>query len=99
MEAELLILLMAFLNPKARLYPQYFHYASYGKEFIFFIRATQHKNFLNLVEVTGIADVNKLRELVKEGHIKLGVAQWHNFIYSNDRDFRQAMNMDKLDTL
>ncbi len=97
-EAELLVLLMAFLIPNVRWYPQTLHYSSYGKEFLFFIRATRHKNFLKLAQITGINDVNQLREAVKEGHKRLGVDQWHDF-HLQDRSFWSSMNMDNLDTL
>lgn len=96
-EAELLTLLMAFLNPNARWYPQTLHYSSYSREFPFFIRATQHKGFLKLAIITGISDSEKLREAVKEGHKRLDVSRWHDF-HLND-SFWTSMNMDKLDSL
>jgi hypothetical protein len=96
-EAELLILLMAFLTPDARWYPQTLHYSSYSREFPFFIRATQHKHFLKLATITGISDANQLREAVREGHKRLGVSQWYNFHFNDS--FWSKMNMDKLDSL
>jgi len=96
-EAELLVLLMVILNPEARWYPGTLHYASYNRDFPFFIRATQHKGFKKLAIVTGIEDANQLRILVKEGHERLGINQWHNFHFSGN--FGISMNMDKLDTL
>lgn len=97
-EAELLILLNAFIHPTAQWYPQTFHYASYAHEFSFFIRATQHKYFKNLGKITGIDNADKLRELVKKGHERLNVSQWHDFFWVRET-FWSAMNMDKLDTL
>lgn len=96
-EAELLILLMAFLNPNAEWYPQTLHYSPYIREFSFFIRATQHKHFLKLATITGISDANQLREAVREGQKRLNVSQWHNF-HSND-SFWSSMNMDNLDSI
>lgn len=94
-EAELLILLMAFLNPNAWWYPQTLFYAGYTREFQFFIRASQHKNFKKLATITGIDDATALRESVKKGHERLRADQWHNFGFS----FWEYLNMDKLDTL
>lgn len=96
-EAELLILLMAFLNPNARWYPHTLHYALNNSDFPFFIRATQHKHFLNLAAITGISEANQLREAVKAGQERLNVNQWHDF-HHND-SFWSYMNMDKLDSL
>jgi len=96
-EAELLILLMAFLSSNARWYPQTLHYASYSKDFPFFIRATQHKHFLRLATITGIRDANQLREAVREGHKRLEPGKWYDF-HAHDA-FWTSMNMDKLDSL
>lgn len=96
-EAELLIMLMVFLNPDVRWYPQTLHYSSYSREFRFFIRATQHKHFLNLSTITGISDANQLREAVREGQKKFDMSRMHNF-HTID-SFWSSMNMDKLDSL
>lgn len=96
-EAELLVLLMAFLNPNTRWYPQTLYYAGYNREFSFFLRASQHKGFEKLASITGVADANALREAVKKGHERLKVEEWHNFWPR--LSFWQYMNMDKLDTL
>ena len=97
MESELLVLLMAFLNPKASWYPQTLHYARHGRAFPFFVRAAQHKNFRNLATVTGIDDADALRVAVKEAHAREEVERWNKFWF--DRTFWAAMNMDALDTL
>jgi hypothetical protein len=96
-EAELLILLMAFLTPNAYWYPQTLHYASYSRGFPFFLRATQHKHFEKIAIITGIRDANELREAVKAGHERFEVNRWYNF--HSDRSFWSSMNMDKLDSL
>jgi hypothetical protein len=97
LEADLLILMMAFLSPNSWWRPQTFYYASYAeKDFPLFLRATQHKYFMKLAIITGLEDANKLRELVKEGYERLKAQQWLNFYFQN---FWQTMNMDKLDTL
>lgn len=97
MEAELLVLLMALLHPKAYWYPQTLHYAAYHGEFQFFIRATQHKNFTKLATITGIDSADKLRAEVSAGRERLNTNGWHNFSFSNS--FWSSMNMEKLDTL
>lgn len=96
-QADLLVLLMSFITPETRWYPQTLYYAGYTRDFPFFIRASQHKNFKNLATVTGIDKADALREAVKQGHERLGVGQWHNFHF--DRTFWKVMNMDNLDSI
>lgn len=97
MQAELITLLMAFITPGTRWYPQTLHYQSRRNGFQFFVRAAQHKYFLKLAVITGVDSADKLREKVKEGHGNLQVSQWHNFHF--ERNFWPSMNMDNLDTL
>lgn len=97
MQAELLTLLMSFITPKSRWYPQILHYPSNGDRYPFFIRATQHKYFNKLAIVTGIANADELREKVKEGYKRLDVENWRDFRFNGN--FLESMNMDKLDTL
>lgn len=98
MQAELLVLLMAFITDKARWYPQTLHYSSRFGPFPFFARAAKRRDFQRLAEITGITDADKLRERVKSGHQRLGVSQWHDF-WLTDRSFWESMNMDALNTL
>lgn len=95
-EAELLVLLMAFITEGAQWYPQTLHYAS-RSGFPFFVRAAQHRGFLKLASVTGVADADSLREAVRAGQERLDVSRWHDFWM--DRSFWSSMNMDALDTL
>ena len=97
MQAELLVLLMAFITPDVRWYPQTLVYASHS-DFPYFVRASQHKHFLKLAVVTGISDADALRDAVKAGHERLGVNRWYDFAMSSD-SFWNRMNMDKLDSL
>lgn len=97
-EADLLVLLMSFIEPETRWYPQTLHYAQYDREFPFFLRASQHKNFKKLATITGIDNADILREAVKQGHERFLVNQCTDFFRSNV-SFLNAMNMDKLDTL
>lgn len=96
-EAELLVLLMAFLNPTAHWYPQTLHYAGHNREFLFFIRASQHKYFKKLAIITGIEDANALREAVKKGYERMRVEEWRNL--SIGLSFFDYMNINKLDTI
>ncbi|TKB74486.1 MAG: hypothetical protein E8D46_05470 [Nitrospira sp.] len=98
MQAELLVLMMAFITDGSRWYPQTLHYSSRAGAFPFFVRAAQRRNFQKLAKITGIDSADKLREAVKAGHQRLGVNQWHNF-WMSDRSFWGSMNMDALDTL
>jgi hypothetical protein len=96
-EAELLILLMAFISQDVRWYPQTLHYSSYSNQFQFFIRATQHKHFLKLATITGISEADKLRAAVQEGQTRVGINGWYNFRFANS--FWESLNMDHLDSL
>lgn len=95
-QADLLTLLMAFITPDTRWYPQLMYYSGHGAEFPFFIRASQHKNFANLATITGIADANTLREKFGEGYEQSGIGQQR---FSFRQNFWRAMNMDNLDTI
>lgn len=95
-EAELVVLLMAFLTPDSIWYPQTLFYAGYEGEFPLFLRATQHRYFAKFSIITGITDANKLREAAKEGYERW--RKWFGNSYFR-RDFLTMMNMDKLDTL
>lgn len=97
MQAELLTLLMIFITPGTRWYPQTLHYSSYGNSYPFFIRAAQHKYFKKLSTITGIESADDLREKVKEGHTRLETDRWYNFHF--ERNFWSSMNMDELDKL
>ena len=96
-EADLLILLMAFLIPDVNWYPQTLHYSAFNGSFPFFTKAAQHKHFVRLTTITGINDPNKLRELVKNGQIRLRTDRWHDLLFNNN--FWASMNIDKLDSI
>ena len=94
-QADLLILLMGFIIPDTWWSSQLMYYSSYGTEFPFFIRASQHKHFANLATITGITDPDTLREKFKEGVKGLDLGQQRVFFRQN----WTAMNMDNLDTI
>lgn len=97
MEAELLALLMAFLTPGGWWYPQTLHYAPYGPDFPFFLRATQHKHFEKLAMITGIGDAEEMRQAAKEGNKRIVEERWLNSRF--EQSLWSLMNMDKLDTI
>ncbi|MFB3787184.1 MAG: SEFIR domain-containing protein [bacterium] len=95
-QADLLILLMAFITPGTHWYPQLFYYAEYYQEFSFFIRASRHTDFMKLALITEIEDVNVLREKVIQGIERLQVETWYGLHFIN---FWSCMNMDKMDKI
>ncbi len=97
-QADLLVLMMAFITPETRWYPQMLYYASYSNEFPFFLRASQHNNFRKLATITGIDDANALREAVKEGRERLK-AGTSDVRFRLGGSFWDYMNMEKLDTI
>lgn len=97
-QAELLVLMMAFITESCQWYPQTLHYSSHSRAFPFFIKAARRRDFQKLAKITGIGSGDELREAVKLGHDRLGVHQWHDF-WITDRSFWKSMSMDTLDTL
>lgn len=98
MQAELLILLMAFITDGRGWYPQTLLYSSRAGAFPIFVKAARHRDFLKLAQVTGIDSGDRLRAAVKAGHERLKVGQWHDF-FGSVRSFWDVMNMNELDTL
>ena len=86
------------ITPEKSWYPQTLIYSSYTARFLFFIKATQHKGFSKLAQITGISDVNKLRERAKKGYDIFNSTS-QNFEYRHDIDLWHSMNMDQLDSL
>lgn len=98
MQAELLVLMMAFVSEDGWWYPQTLHYASRSGAFPFFLKAERHRDFQKLAKITGIDDAATLQAAVKIGHERLKVNEWHDF-WVRDRSFWSTMNMDALDRL
>lgn len=97
MQADLLVLMMAFITEDYWWYPQTLHYSSSASAFPFFVRASRRRDFQKLATITGVSSGDKLRAAVKAGHERLEVNRWYNFW--SDRSFWTSMNMDDLDTL
>ncbi|WP_244816885.1 SEFIR domain-containing protein [Caballeronia sp. Lep1P3] len=98
MQAELLILMMAFVTDGTRWYPQTLHYSSRSGAFPFFVKAARHRDFQRLAKITGIGSGDELRRAVSAGVARLEVNRWTNF-WMSDRTFRGSLNLDALDTL
>lgn len=96
-EAELLIILMSFIIPNTRWFPQTLYYFSYYKTPPFFLRATQHKYFKKLAIITGINDVEKLKSTIKEGQQRLNTNNWNTGEFGSS--FWEIMNIDKFDSI
>lgn len=95
-EAELLILLMSYLPPYKQWFPQTLYYSSFHEEHKFFLRATQHKNFIKLQEITGGKSVEELRQAVTEGSKHL---QYEFNSLSSNGAFWDQLNLTNMDTL
>ena len=90
-EAEAVVLLMAFLVPDTYWYPGTLHYAPFSKIFPFFLRATRHPEFEKLATITGIDNAHQLLEAAIEGDKRLGASQWSNFRFRNS--FLRMLNL------
>lgn len=97
MQAELLVLLMTFIIPKTRWYPQTLHYAPFNNPYPIFIRAAQHKYFIKLTIITGITSVDELRVKAREGHQQFITGMGHRFNFENN--FWSSLNLDNLDSI
>lgn len=97
MQAELMVLMMAFITDGSYWYPQTLHYSTRAGSFPFFVKAARRRDFQKVAKITGIFTGDDLRVAVKLGHDRLQVQQWHHFWL--DRSFWESMNMDALDTI
>lgn len=97
LQADLLILLISFIDPQIRWYPQSFFYARYAGDFPFFLKATHQKGFENLSTIIGTSDLDAIRLSVKKGSEEIK-SMSHNSFYLN-LTFWDAINMDKLNTI
>lgn len=99
MEADLLLFMMGLISKDeySGWYPQTLNYAPYGGTiFPLFIKATQHRYFLNLAKITGIDDSNKLKIAIKEAFDRDGCQNWY---ISFGHNLLVMMNLDKIDTI
>ena len=100
MQAELVILLVTLLSNNCRWYPHTLVYSGHrGGRFPLFVRAAQHKYFIRLQTITGIATGEELRQKFKEGCEGHDIKRWTELMFYADVSFWNSMNMDALDTL
>ncbi len=94
-QAELLVLMMALITDGTRWYPQTLLYASYDDAMPFFLKATQHRHFVKLAQITGVSAADELRKAVRAGYQRMNVMGelWLT------ESFWERMNMNALDTL
>ncbi|MGC9460226.1 SEFIR domain-containing protein [Vibrio genomosp. F10] len=95
MQADLLLLMMASVHSN-HWYPATLHYAEHSQAFPLFVRATQHKHFKRLVQITGIETSKELREKVIHHLSATKINYTRGFHHSN---FAEMMNLEHLDTI
>jgi len=100
MQAELVVMLIILLSDDQLWYPHTLVYSGRGgTRFPLFVRATQHKHFPRLVDITGISTGDELREKFKLGCERHKVNNWTDLTFWADVSFWDSMNMDALDTI
>jgi len=95
-EADYLLFFVALAQSDTYWYPQLMHYTDRWRRFPLFIRAAQHKHFKALATITGLGDVETMRQRVKENFAKTEESRSRSF-WGND--LSRGMNLDNLDTL
>ncbi|WGK69355.1 TIR domain-containing protein [Candidatus Haliotispira prima] len=96
-ESDLIIYLMSLIKESGMWYPQMTYYQPYNEKVEFFIRCIQKKNFKNLSVITGISDVEELRERVKKTVDEIG--DTHRFGSPFGGFPELLFNLEKLNTL
>ncbi|MEK0450670.1 MAG: hypothetical protein RL088_2938 [Verrucomicrobiota bacterium] len=97
-EAELLVVMVCFITPHTRWYPQTLYYAGYSSGFPLFVRAAQKKYFKNIATVTGIQDAKALVAAIAVGLDRLKAHNWGDG-GGFSRSFAEHWNLEALDTL
>lgn len=97
MEADLLALFMAAIQPNVFWYPRTLLYSNRYKNFPLFVRAVQRRGFHNLSIITGISDVTELKSKAEEGLKRLNVDRWHDFWMN--RGFSNWMRLSELNSI
>jgi hypothetical protein len=96
-QADLLVMLYAFIDTETRWYPQMLYYGERYSRFPFFVRASVHKHFLELGAIVGITDAQQLRDALKLGFDRLNVKGWNNFMFS--APLEEILNAPNWDTI
>ena len=95
MQAELLVLMMAFVTKGSYWLPQTLLYSHYSS-FPFFVKAARRRDFQKLATITGFDSGDRLRTALKAGLEKFD--QWNDY-RMRFLSIWEAMNADHLDTL
>ncbi|SBZ97052.1 TIR domain-containing protein [Klebsiella quasipneumoniae] len=96
-QADLVALMISFVNPEIHWYPQLLLYSGYYDKYPLFTRAIQHRGFKNIATITGINDSKLLVQKLTEGDAKKNTNNWHQFSFS--RNFLEKMNISRLDSI
>ncbi|EMQ7128475.1 TPA: hypothetical protein G8N62_004447 [Salmonella enterica] len=96
-QADLVALMVSFLNPGVFWYPQLLLYASHYEKYPLFTRAIQHRGFDNLAVITGINDSKELARKLTEGDAQRNTNSWHHLGFN--RNFLEQMNVERLDSI
>lgn len=98
MQADLIATLMSLIDKNRYWYPQTIYYAKHSQKYPFFIRATQHKHFKKLLELTGYQDAGKLKSAITES-IERGKRDYTLGSSFRGLSYPKVFNMDKWDTI
>lgn len=96
-QADLVALMISFINPGVFWYPQMLLYSGHYEKYPLFTRAIQHRGFKNIAAITGISDSKVLAQKLTEGEAQRNTSRWYQFGFS--RDFLNQMNVSRLDSI
>lgn len=96
-QADLVALMISFINPGVFWYPQMLLYSGYYEKYPLFTRAIQHRGFKDIAAITGINDSKILAQKLTEGEARRNTSRWHQFGFN--RDFLNQMNVSRLDSI
>ncbi|UDJ80838.1 SEFIR domain-containing protein [Kosakonia oryzae] len=96
-QADLVALMVSFLNHNVFWYPQLLLYSGHYEKYPLFTRAIQHRGFNNLAVITGINDSKLLAQKLTEGDALRNTNSWHQFGFN--RNFLEQMNVERLDSI
>jgi len=98
LQAELLVLLMAFVTPSGWWYPGTLFYASYNTDFPLFARATRSKNFAPIRTIANVTDGNDLRNRVRDNGHNARLNKAPDVFTGMHRSYTELMHLEELDT-
>lgn len=96
-QADLVALMVSFLNSNIFWYPQLLIYSGHYAKYPLFTRAIQHRGFENIALITGISDSKLLVKKLQEGDAQKNTRSWNRFGFG--RNLLELMNVDRLDSL